>query len=76
MASIRVRQRKECKANSSVLWVHPGKHSSSSFNNHAEAVTFQDVLNPAFGIGRPRPVAVIAERDRDYPENRASGGRV
>ena len=45
MASIRIRQRKDGTAYSSVLYVHQGKQSSISFNDHAAALRFQDVCN-------------------------------
>lgn len=45
MASIRVRQRKDGTAYTSVLYVHQGRQTSSSFNDHAEALKFQDVVN-------------------------------
>lgn len=45
MASIRVRQRKDGTAYTSVLYVHEGKQTSSSFNDHPEALRFQDVVN-------------------------------
>jgi integrase len=45
MASLRLRQRKDGTAYTSVLYVHEGKQTSSSFNDHAEALRFQDVCN-------------------------------
>src|SRR5258705_5826929 len=45
MASLRVRQRKDGTAYTSVLYVHDGRQTSSSFNDHAEALRFQDVCN-------------------------------
>jgi integrase len=45
MASIRVRQRKDGTAYTSVLYVHQGKQTSSSFNDPAEASRFKDVLD-------------------------------
>ena len=45
MASLRTRQRKDGTVYTSVLYVHQGKQTSSSFNNHAEALQFQDVCN-------------------------------
>ncbi len=45
MASIRTRQRKDGTGYTSVLYVHNGKQTSSSFNDHAEALRFQDVCN-------------------------------
>lgn len=45
VASIRIRQRKDGTAYSSVLYVHQGKQSSTSFNDHVEALRFQDVCN-------------------------------
>ena len=45
MASIRTRTRKDGTAYTSVLYVHRGKQTSSSFNDHREALRFQDVVN-------------------------------
>ncbi|BBX39615.1 tyrosine-type recombinase/integrase [Mycobacterium simiae] len=45
MASIRVRTRKDGTAYFSVLYTLDGKQTSSSFNDHAEALKFQDVCN-------------------------------
>ncbi len=45
MASVRTRTRKDGTAYTSVLYVHQGKQTSSSFNDHAEALRFQDVVN-------------------------------
>ncbi len=45
MASIRVRQRKDGSAYTSVLYVLDGKQTSSSFNDHQEAVDFQTLAN-------------------------------
>ena len=45
MASLRTRQRKDGTVYTSVLYVHQGKQTSSSFNDHAEALRFQDVCN-------------------------------
>lgn len=45
MASIRIRQRKDGSSYTSVLYVHCGKQTSSSFNDYAEALRFQDVCN-------------------------------
>jgi integrase len=45
MASIRVRQRKDGSIYTSVLYVLNGKQTSSSFNDHQEAVDFQTLVN-------------------------------
>jgi hypothetical protein len=45
MASIRVRQRKDGSTYTSVLYVLEGKQTSSSFNDHREAVDFQQLVN-------------------------------
>jgi len=45
MASIRVRRRKDGSTYTSVLYVHDGKQTSSSFNDHREAVRFQQLAN-------------------------------
>ena len=45
MASLRTRLRKDGTVYTSVLYVHQGKQTSSSFNDHAEALRFQDVCN-------------------------------
>ncbi len=45
MASIRVRQRKDGSTYTAVLYVLNGKQTSSSFNDHAEALRFQDLAN-------------------------------
>ena len=50
MASVRIRQRKDGTVYTSVLYVLDGKQTSSSFNDHAEALKFKDVcdrLGPA-----------------------------
>jgi hypothetical protein len=46
MASIRVRARKDGTTYAAVLYTFDGKQTSSSFNDHAEALKFQDVCNP------------------------------
>jgi integrase len=45
MASVRVRQRKDGSSYTAVLYVLNGKQTSSSFNNHAEALRFQALAN-------------------------------
>ena len=45
MASLRVRQRSDGSTYTSVLYMLNGKQSSSSFNDHAEAVRFQELAN-------------------------------
>jgi len=45
MGSLRTRQRKDGTVYTSVLYVHQGRQTSSSFNDHAEALKFQDVVN-------------------------------
>ncbi len=45
MASVRIRQRKDGTGYTSVLYVRQGKQTSTSFNDHAEALRFQDVCN-------------------------------
>ena len=45
MASLRFRQRKDGSTYTSVLYVLNGKQTSSSFNDHAEAVRFQGLAN-------------------------------
>lgn len=45
MASIRVRQRKDGSTYTSVLYVLNGKQTSSSFNDHQEAIDFQTLAN-------------------------------
>lgn len=45
MASIRVRQRSDGSTYTAVLYVLNGKQSSSSFNDHAEALRFQELVN-------------------------------
>ncbi len=45
MASVRVRQRKDGSSYTAVLYVLNGKQTSSSFNNHAEALRFQELAN-------------------------------
>jgi integrase len=45
MASIRVRQRKDGSSYTAVLYVLDGTQTSSSFNDHAEAVAFQQLAN-------------------------------
>jgi len=45
MASLRVRQRKDGSSYTAVLYALDGKQSSSSFNDHAEAVAFQQLAN-------------------------------
>lgn len=45
MASIRVRQRKDGSDYTAVLYTLNGKQTSSSFNDHAEAVRFQELAN-------------------------------
>lgn len=45
MASIRVRQRKDGSTYTAVLYVLHGKQTSSSFNDHTEALRFQELAN-------------------------------
>ena len=45
MASMRVRQRKDGSSYTSVLYVHQGKQTSSSFHDPAEANRFKDVVD-------------------------------
>lgn len=45
MASIRVRSRKDGSTYSAVLYVLNGTQTSSSFNDHAEALRFQELAN-------------------------------
>jgi hypothetical protein len=45
VASLRTRRRKDGTVYTSVLYVHQGKQTSSSFNDHAEALRFHDVCN-------------------------------
>jgi integrase len=45
MASIRVRQRRDGSTYTSVLYMLNGKQSSLSFNDHTEAVRFQELAN-------------------------------
>jgi hypothetical protein len=45
MASVRVRQRKDGSSYTAVLYVLNGKQTSSSFNDHAEALRFQELAN-------------------------------
>jgi integrase len=45
MASLRVRQRKDGSSYTAVLYTLDGKQTSSSFNDHREAVAFQQLAN-------------------------------
>jgi integrase len=45
MASLRVRQRKDGSGYTAVLYALDGKQTSSSFNDHREAVDFQQLVN-------------------------------
>jgi integrase len=45
MASIRVRHRKDGSTYTSILYAFEGKQTSSSFNDHREAVDFQQLVN-------------------------------
>jgi integrase len=45
MASLRVRQRKDGSSYTAVLYSLDGKQTSSSFNDHREAVDFQQLVN-------------------------------
>ncbi len=45
MASLRIRQRKDGSTYTSVLYVLNGKQTSISFNDHAEALRFQELAN-------------------------------
>jgi hypothetical protein len=45
VASIRTRTRMDGSSYTAVLYVHNGKQTSSSFNDHSEALRFQDVCN-------------------------------
>ena len=45
MASLRIRQRKDGSTYTSVLYVLNGRQTSLSFNDHAEAVRFQELAN-------------------------------
>jgi hypothetical protein len=45
VASLRIRQRSDGSANTWVLYMLNGKQPSSSFDDHAEAVRFQELAN-------------------------------
>ena len=45
MASLRIRQRKDRSTYTSVLYVLNGTQTSTSFNDHAEALRFQELAN-------------------------------
>jgi hypothetical protein len=45
VASLRIRQRKDGSTYTSVLYVLNGRQTSLSFNDHAEAVRFQELAN-------------------------------
>jgi hypothetical protein len=45
VASIRIRQRRDGTVYTSVLYTLAGKQTSNSFDDHAEALRFQDVCN-------------------------------
>ncbi len=45
MASLRIRQRRDGSTYTAVLYVLNGKQTSSSFNDHTEAVRFQELAN-------------------------------
>jgi hypothetical protein len=45
MASLRIRQRSDGSTYTAVLYLPNGKQTSSSFNDHAEAVRFQKLAN-------------------------------
>jgi hypothetical protein len=45
MASLRVRQRKDGGSYTAVLYTLDNKQSSSSFNDHREAIAFQQLVN-------------------------------
>jgi integrase len=45
VASLRIRQRRDGSTYTAVLYVLNGKQSSSSFNDHAEGVRFQELAN-------------------------------
>ena len=47
MASLRVRQRKDGSSYTAVLYALDGKQSSSSFNDHAEAVDLSATGQPS-----------------------------
>lgn len=45
MASIRLRTRRDGSSYTAVLYVHNGRQTSSSFDDHAEALRFQELVN-------------------------------
>jgi hypothetical protein len=45
VASLRIRQRSDGSASTAVLYVLNGKQTSSSFNDHAEAVRLQELAD-------------------------------
>jgi hypothetical protein len=47
---MRTRQRKDGTVYTSVLYVHQGKQTSSSFNDHAQALRFQAAYAVALQI--------------------------
>jgi integrase len=64
MASIRVRQRKDGSSYTSVLYVVDGRQTSSSFNDHGEAVDFQQLVNR---VGPAKAIEVWRiERPSEY----------
>jgi hypothetical protein len=71
VASIRTRSRKDGTSYTSVLYVHRGRQTSSSFNDQAEALRFQDVVN-RLGPDEALRIWQTADRQPSYSRHRHS----
>ncbi len=62
MASLRVRQRKDGSSYTAVLYTLNDKQSSSSFNDHREAINFQQLVNR---VGPAKAIEIWQTRQPD-----------
>ena len=69
MATVRLRTRKDRSAYTAVLFRLDGKQSLMSFDDHAKAVRFEDLVNQV-GAAKALEVITAAERTRPQPDGR------
>jgi hypothetical protein len=76
VASLRIRQPKDGSTYTSVLYVLDGKQSSSSFDDRAEAVRFQELANKTSPAKAPEVRTSRGATTRDYTVAGYTGSRL
>jgi hypothetical protein len=76
VASLRIRQPKDGSTYTSVLYVLDGKQSSSSFDDRAEAVPFQELANKTSPAKAPEVRTSRGATTRDYTVAGYTGSRL